>query len=165
MYVELIHRSLVEDWEICEAAEEEQSISSNGHGTRPASQTTTAEAAKSKLEDIDLDQLRHLLWNNKLHLSAPTALSIPTSLSSPLQLPSASATALPPLWLAVDQVHDVQNLGNIIRSASFFGVDGSKFSLPFLWIDHMMCLCALLATFSEDFIHRVLRFLACSHDF
>ncbi|CEP17402.1 hypothetical protein [Parasitella parasitica] len=53
-----------------------------------------------------------------------------TSLSIKLQ----TATYRAPFWIALDQVQDPQNLGSIMRTAYFFGVDGvllcSKNSAP-----------------------------------
>ena len=39
-------------------------------------------------------------------------------------LPSWNGSGVPPLWLALDEVVDPQNLGAIIRSAHFLGVSG-----------------------------------------
>lgn len=51
------------------------------------------------------------------------------------ELPKWDSTGLPPVWLALDEIMDPQNLGAMLRSAHFLGVDGvvycAKNSAPF----------------------------------
>ena len=51
-------------------------------------------------------------------------------------LPRWDGQGLPPVWLALDEIVDPQNLGAMLRSAHFLGVDGviccAKNSAPLL---------------------------------
>ena len=56
---------------------------------------------------------------------APTPIeSLPTTWWASDDSNESAATNAPPVWLALDEVVDPQNLGAVLRSAHFLGVDG-----------------------------------------
>jgi len=82
-----------------------------------------AEEAGVPVDTVDKHTL-NLLANNRPHqgLAADVGPLAPTLL--PGAPPREGRSGAPPLWLALDEVSDPQNLGAILRSAHFMGVDG-----------------------------------------
>lgn len=92
-----------------------------------------AEEKRVRVERASKHDL-NMACDNKPHqgvLLDAEALEIPTL----EDLPRWDGTGVPPVWLALDEIVDPQNLGAIIRSAHFLGVDGvvccAKNSAPF----------------------------------
>lgn len=92
-----------------------------------------AEEKRVRVERASKHDL-NMASDNKPHqgvLLDAEALEIPTL----EDLPRWDGTSVPPVWLALDEIVDPQNLGAIIRSAHFLGVDGvvccAKNSAPF----------------------------------
>jgi 21S rRNA (GM2251-2'-O)-methyltransferase len=92
-----------------------------------------AEEKRVRVERASKHDL-NMACDNKPHqgvLLDAEALEIPTL----EDLPRWDGAGVPPVWLALDEIVDPQNLGAIIRSAHFLGVDGvvccAKNSAPF----------------------------------
>ena len=107
---------------------------SGGDGVRADAEILRLAEEKSvRVERASKHDL-NMACDNKPHqgvLLDAEALEIPTL----EDLPRWDGTGVPPVWLALDEIVEPQNLGAIIRSAHFLGVDGvvccAKNSAPF----------------------------------
>ncbi|OUS45029.1 Alpha/beta knot methyltransferase [Ostreococcus tauri] len=102
-----------------------------GHGTSEI--LRLAKELKVEVKSASKHDL-NMACDNKPHqgvLLDAEALEIPTV----EELPRWNGVGSPPVWLALDEVVDPQNLGAMLRSAHFLGVDGivvcTKNSAPF----------------------------------
>lgn len=110
------------------------SAGADGGGVRADAEILRlAEEKRVRVERASKHDL-NMACDNKPHqgvLLDAEALEIPTL----EDLPRWDGTGVPPVWLALDEIVDPQNLGAIIRSAHFLGVDGvvccAKNSAPF----------------------------------
>lgn len=89
-----------------------------------ASLLSAAEALDLKIERVSKHDLNMLTGNpprphNGVVVDASPLEPVPMD-----SLPSWDGSGAPPLWLALDEVVDPQNLGAVLRSAHFLGVAG-----------------------------------------
>ncbi|KAH8555445.1 RNA methyltransferase, TrmH family, group 3 [Umbelopsis sp. PMI_123] len=72
----------------------------------------------------DKGELNNLTQNRPHQGIVLQATHLDTTVIQSLSTYDNNSTGSPPLWLALDEIQDPQNLGSILRTAYFFAVDG-----------------------------------------
>ncbi|CAG9466791.1 unnamed protein product [Pedinophyceae sp. YPF-701] len=102
----------------------------SGQGRRRDRSALQAALAAAEERGVPVDYVSkhdlNLLSDNRPHqgLAIDASPIEPTNLETPPPAERAAGATRAPVWVALDEVTDPQNLGAVLRSAHFLGVDG-----------------------------------------